>query len=405
MFNPNTSTHFTIQQDGCVTINGVSGILETIRPWGHPKGFGVDGCHRESYNGEARPMFLLHAIRYYGNPTGQPQTVHRPTAEPIDQIARSIPRDVLMAIYHIPHWPIELIQLAEVYPEAFVLLCKSNPALAALLGRLGATHTLWGPRYFGQYLGRDENDICRQIGYGSEIATYLRRFADVSLSAHGYLDMALTAWRKPGMSRLLTHLPLITLDTMVTAMNHWQIARECPSILHLTSEKQDSETDYSTTVYENVEAVQQMRRSMRKPAWPWNKIKSVDQLQKIRQETEEAAFKAGTLAHTVYPAPPVSPCAEWGWISESQELADLGRQYQNCASSHHWKCLTGDCAIYVSRRTGFDETVIVSLIRDRATNSWSIGDIVGPRNSLVDEEDAEKARLHFEIALEKGGAE
>lgn len=350
-------------------------------------------------------MFLLHALRYYGNPSGRPQTMHRPTAAPIDKIARSIPRDVLMAIYHIPHWPIELIQIAEVYPDAFVLLCKSNPALAALLGRIGATHTLWGPCYFGQYLGRDENDICRQIGYGSEIATYLRKFADVSLTAHGYMDLALTAWRKPGMSRLLTHVPLITLDVMVTALNHWQVARECPSILHLTAEKENPEMDFSTTVYENVEAIQQMRRSMRKPAWPWNKIESVEQLRRIRQETETAAFRAGKLAHTVYPAPPVSPCADWRWISDSHELAELGQMYHNCASSCHWKCLTGDCAIYHSRRTGFDETVIVSLVRDRSTNAWNIGDIVGPNNALVDEEDADKARLHFEISLEEGGRE
>ncbi len=396
---------FTENADGSVTVRGRD-FTETQRPWGHPDGFGCNGCHRESYNGEARPLFLIHALRYHGNPEGRIQTLRRATAEPIDRIAQSVPKEVLRAIYHLAHWPIELIQLAETNVEGFLLLAKSNPALLCVIARTAATHSLWGPKYWGELLiGRDENDITRQLGYGSPCAGYLRRIRDEGLCAHGYLDLALTAWQRPHMARLLVHVPRVTLDVMTTALNHWAVVSECPTLLHLASNA--THGDYSTEVCETVESIVQMRRAMRRSAWPWRKFSNIQQLRKLKNRVEQEAMKMGKLADVTYPAPPISPCSDWRWVSSLTELQSVGLDYDNCAESYHWRCISGQSAIYISRRTNFDDTVIVVLNRGSGKR-WEVSDILGPCNALVDDEEQIAVRRHFEEALEaesEGGSE
>lgn len=388
---------FTEHADGSVTVRGHD-FTEVLRPWGHPQGFGCSGCHRESYNGEQRPVFLTHALRSYGAPTGMKM---KATAEPVDRIARSVPREILEAIYHLPHWPVELIQIAECNPKAFVRLARSNPALLALLARESATHTLWGPKHFGRLLGRRENDICRQLSYPPDTAWLLRKIPDHGLLAHGYLDMTLTGWRRPGMRRLLRHVRRVTLDVSLTAMNCWQLVQGCPSLLHVAS---DTDQSYSTEVYQTVEEVTQMRGAMRRPRWPWRKINDLEHLRRIRKQTQEAAIAAGKLGEVVYPPPPVSPCSDWMWISNSVELEGVGQQMRNCASSYHWRCLMGDAALYISRRCAVEDTTIVVLSRTHSGCRWQVTDILGPQNALVDEEEEASVRRHFEEALE-GGAE
>ena len=394
---------FNTNADGSVIIRGRD-FTEVIRPWGHPDGFGCSGCHREEYNGEARPLFLIHALRFYGNPDGRPQTLHRATAEPIDRIARTVPKEVLKSIYHLAHWPIELIQLAETNVDGFIMLAKSNPALLCLIARTAATHSLWGPRYWGEHLiGRDENDITRQLGYGSPCAGYLRKIREEGLCAHGYLDLALTAWQRPGMARLLVHVPRVTLDVMTTALNHWAIVNECPTLLHVAADTTNG--DYSTEVCEAVESIVQIRRSMRRPTWPWRKFTNLQQLRKLKVRVEQDALKEGKLTDVTYPAPPISPCSDWKWISCLSELQAMGVEYNNCAESHHWRCISGQTAVYVSRRTSYDETIIVVLNRS-GSKGWEVSDILGPSNALVDDEEQITVLRHFQEALNtEGGAE
>lgn len=396
----NSSTIFTENSDGSVTIN-YEGGKEILRPWGHPEGFGCEGCHRESYNGEQRPMFLTSALRWHGTARTHP----RGSAPCIDRIALSVPKSIRQAIYHLPHWPIELIQLAECFPDYFLRLIKRNPALACVLARHAATHTLWGPRYWGHYfLYRPENDISRQLGLGSPCANFLRKIRDETLCAHGYLDLALSAWKRPQMARLLQHVRVVNLDVITTAFNAWRTVIECPSLLHVAA---SATNVYSTEVYETVEHVCQIRRTLRKPAWPWRRIRDLEQLRKIRLRAESEALAKGKLADVVYPSPPISPCSDWRWISCLSELQDMGSKYQNCAESYHWKCLSGDVALYVSRRTSWDDTVIVTLSRLRGLDRWELTDALGPHNALIDEEENKTVRRHFEEALQEareGGA-
>jgi len=121
----------------------------------------------------------------------------------------------------------------------------------------------------------------------------------------------------------------------------------------------------------------------------------------VRQEVEHSLVTRGS-AEVCYPAPPVSPCSEWHWISTSRELVEHAKRFSNCAGSHHWKCLCGECAIYESRYEIGDEAIIVVLLKEG--KRWRVSDILGPANSLVDEELAANAREYFEeqIALEGG---
>lgn len=386
---------FTKHRDGSVTVRGHD-FTEHLRPWGHPQGFGCTGSHREHYNGEQRPVFLTSAIRIHG----ASDRVTRGSAPCIDRIALSVPLEIRQSIYHLLHWPIELIQIAECEPQAFLRLVKRNPALACVIARQAAIQPLWDARYWGNHLlGRKENDITRQLSLGSNCAGFLRKIRDETLCSHGYLDLALSAWKRPGMARLLQHVRRVNLDVVTVAFNLWAIVRECPSLLHIAAANQNV---YSTEVYETVEHVSQIRRSLRKPTWPWRKIRDLEHLRKLRLRAEREALAQGKLADVVYPPPPVSPCSDWQWVSCLSELQEVGERYQNCAESYHWRCLSGDVALYVSRRTSWEDTVIVTLCQLRGSNRWEVTDVLGPNNALVDEEEAIAVRRHFEEAL-KGG--
>lgn len=344
-------------------------------------------------------MFLSSALRIHG---GRDHAT-RGSAPCIDRIALSVPREIRQAIYHLPQWPIELIQIAECNPKAFLRLAKRNPALACVIARQSAMHPLWGARYWGEHLlGRKENDIARQLGLGSSCASFLRKIRDETLCSHGYLDLALSAWKQPGMARLLSHVQAVNLDVMTVGFNCWQLVQVCPSLLHIAANNQNV---YSTEVYETVEHVSQIRKTLRKPTWPWRRVRDIEHLRKIRLRAESEALAKGKLSDIVYPPPPVSPCSEWRWVSCLSELQDVGEKYQNCAESYHWRCLSGDVAIYVSRRTSLEDTVIVTLSRLRGLGSWEVTDVLGPHNALVDEPEQSAVRRYFLEALEEGGAE
>lgn len=386
-----SSTVFTQNSDGSVAIN-YDGGQEVLRPWGHPDGFGCAGCHRESYNNEQRPMFLVSAIRIHG----ASDHATKGSAPCIDRIALSIPLEIRKAIYHLPHWPIEMIELAECFPEHFLKLIRWNPALIAVLAHHSANRTQWGAKYWGNYfLWRRPNDITRQLGLGSSCAKFLGKIKDEGLCAHGYLDLILTGWKRPGMARLLRHVPRVNLDVALTATNHWQLVRECPSLLHLAAAIPQP---YSSEVYEAVEEITQMRGALQRRRWPWRKIRDIEQLRKIRKATQEAALAAGKLGEIVYPPPPVSPCSDWKWISNSTELEEIGLAMENCAASYHWRCLTGDAALYFSRHSAVEDTTMVVIARSNRSSDWQVTDVFGYANALVDEEKEKAIRRHFEGA-------
>ncbi|NBB81133.1 MAG: hypothetical protein GVY36_17120 [Verrucomicrobia bacterium] len=189
---------------------------------------------------------------------------------------------------------------------------------------------------------------------------------------------------------------------MMVSFNCWQLVQVCPSLLHIAA---NNHNVYSTEVYETVEHVSQIRKTLRKPTWPWRRIRNLEHLRKIRLRAESEALAKGKLSDVVYPPPPVSPYSEWMWVSCLSELKDVGKKYQNCAESYHWRCLSGDVAIYVSRRTSLEDTVIVTLSRLRGLGSWEVTDVLGPHNALVDEPEQSAVRRYFLEALEEGGAE
>ena len=87
------------------------------------------------------------------------------------------------------------------------------------------------------------------------------------------------------------------------------------------------------------------------------------------------------------------------------ELQSVGRDYNNCAQTYHWRCISGQSAIYISRRTSYEDTVIVVLNRGSG-GRWEVTDILGPCNALVDDEEQIAVRRHFQEALEgEGGAQ
>ena len=208
---------------------------------------------------------------------------------PLQAITDSIPLEVKQASLHFLHWPIEHIQLAEHHPQAYVQLCEQNPALINYLASLSANHTLWNASYWGQLLGKNQKDITLEIGAGSDLAGYLAKIRDIGLCCHGYLELALSARRQPHMKRLLNHIQEINLDVILAAFQHWQIVGECPNLLHLAAEGAAMSTDVS----DSIEVISSTRQRMRKPRWPWRKIRSTSALQRLEKQTVDEAVGSG----------------------------------------------------------------------------------------------------------------
>lgn len=369
-----------INSDGSVTLKG-NGFAETWRPWGHTSGFGVDGCKVESYNGALAPLLLTQILML------------RDVGGPLRQISDSIPDNVHAAASKFLHWPVEHLQLAECHPQGYIQLADQNPALLNYMASLSASHTLWGAKKWGELLGHSQKYIGLQLSLPPGCVSYFSRIRDTSMCCHGYLEMALTAYKQIGMARLLTHVPHITLDVILLAFNHWKIVRACPSLLHIASEL----PTYSTLVCEDVAAISDMRRASRRPTWPWRKIRGLNQLRQIRNQLTEEAIQAGRGDYMLFPPPPVSPCSDWHAITNSKELYRHANLHKNCAMEQGWKLLSGKMALYESRHSSPLDTVIVVLAK--GAEGWRVEDVLGHENALVEEDTRADVTHYFTEAL------
>jgi hypothetical protein len=369
-----------INRDGSVTLKG-EGFAETWRPWGHPDGFGVEGCKIESYNQAKAPLLAVSVL------------MARSVGGPLKAISDSIPDDVHAAVSKFLHWPVEHLELAECHPQAYIQLAEQNPALLNYMASLSASHTLWGATEWGKLLGHPQKYIGLQLSLPPGCVTYLSRIRDEGLCCHGYLEMAMTAYNQVGMARLLTHVSRITLDVILLAFNHRQIVAECPSLLHVAS----TLPTFSSLVCEEVAAIADMQRAARKPTWPWRKIRSVTQLHDIRNRLTLEAVEAGRKNYTNFPPPPISPCSDWHAITNSKELLKHANLHRNCAMSQNWKMLSGKMAIYESRHSSPLDVVIVVLAK--VSGSWRVEDVIGHENALIEEETREEVEQYFMEAI------
>jgi hypothetical protein len=378
---PNQSLSPLISTDrhGAVTLRG-SDFTETWRRWGHPDGFGVSGCKRESYNNQLSPLML------------NPVLVPGKCAEEFRPIRDSIPEEFRGVVADFQHWPIEHIQLAECHPQGYLNLSEQNPALLNHLASLSAQHTLWGVKHWGALLGHTQKYIALQSGLDPKMLGYLARIKDEALLTHGYMAFAVTAWRRIGMARLLAHVRDINLDVILLALNEWDLVRDCPSLLHIAA----GQPTLEHRVFDAVCVIRAaLRRSRR--GWRWDKINSLSHLERIRGEVlaDAATFGSGCL---VYPSPPISPCSEWQAVTTEAELGEHVARHGNCAGEHAWQLTIGVLAIYETRGTAPQDTTIVVLVKDGA--GWHVQDVLGTRNSLVEPELEANVRGDFSAALE-----
>lgn len=384
-----TSDWFLTNSDNSVSVRGAD-FTETWTPWGHPKGFGCHGCDYDSANKEARPLWGLQLLRG-GN--------HLPVE--LRSIRDSIPQYILSTIQHYPHWPLELVQLGEQNQRGFLLLHKSNPTLLALLARTLAQHSLWGIHHWGGLLGKDEKRICEGLGYPRKWAALFRKIADIRLAAEGYLSMLLGGLSKPHMARLLSHVSSINLDVILLALNRFDECNLSPSLLHMAASNVEAEAythdyvrmnDYafSTEIYELVEQVRQQNNYK----WPFRKIGCKGWLHRYQGR----AILDGRGDNLEYPPPPVSPDADWAWVSCLDELREHAHQYKNCALNNHWKLLSGQMALYQSHHW-YPEKVVV--VMEKEGHEWAVTDVLGPENSLVEDATVREIKAHFEGGVEQ----
>lgn len=371
---------FEIDDHGAVTLRGAD-FTETWRPWGHPDGFGVEGCKRASYNGQLEPL-LANKVLNLGDVGG-----------PLQSITESIPEEIRKASFNFIHWPVEHLQLAECHPEGYLNLADQNPALLTYLCYLAASNTLWDAQHWGQLLGHNQKYIARQIGLDTAMVSYLARISDVGLLCHGYLELAFAAWRKMSMPRMLTHVSCINLDVILLALNEWDLVRECPSLLHIAAKGEPMDTITFHTVCVIRSALRRSRKS-----WRWDSVRNFKHLERIRDKALQQAAREGCDGALAYPSPPVSPCSEWMAITTDQELGEQADRHLNCALEHAWKMTMGKMSIFESRGTTPNDTIIV--VMERVQGKWSITDILGTQNSLVDPNIEENVRWRFEALLE-----
>jgi hypothetical protein len=377
-----TNKIFNINADGSLTLHGTD-FKETIRPWGHSEGFGVEGCKRSLHTGQQEPLLLLPALESPYRASG-----------PIRCIINTIPVSVLEVVQKYLQWQVEHLQMAERNVQGYLNLSQQNPALLNLLASYSA-NCLMGPRHYGDLLHLPQKKIARNVGLHGSWAKYLSQI-DVDICTYGYLQMALTAIRQRGMERLLSHVKDVNLDVMLLAMTYPDIASHCPSLLHLAAYGEST----STVVFDAVTQITSANQALRRPRWVWRRLHSLEQLSKIHERVSFQALKQGVGNASVYPAPPLSPCSNWEAITDSDELQEFARVHANCGLQQNWKLVSGRMAIYVSRRCSLDDTVIVVVEQNGGT--WGVSDVLGTQNSLVETSLEAAVRDEFDAAL--GGA-
>lgn len=371
----------TLKTDGTLVIRGAD-FTETFRPWGHPDGFGVEGCKRSAHTGQQEPLLLMPAI----------QDPLRSERSPISYIINTIPVSVLGVVQKYLQWQVEHLQMAERNVQGYLNLSQQNPALLNLLACYSA-NCLLGPRHYGDLLALPQKEIMRKVGLQSSWAKYLSKMY-VGICTHGYLQLALTAIRQPDMSRLLARVQRVNLDVMLVALNYPAIAQTCPSLLHLAAQGEST----STAVFDSVTQITTANQALRRPRWVWRRLHTQEQLSKIHERVSLEAAKTGVGLASLYPAPPLSPCSEWEVITDSDALREFSRVHVNCGIDQNWKLASGRMAIYVSRRTSLDDTIIVVV--EQTAEIWRVTDVLGTQNSLVDPSVTDEVRSEFNAALE-----
>jgi hypothetical protein len=193
------------------------------------------------------------------------------------------------------------------------------------------------------------------------------------------------------MARLLTHVRSINLDVILLALNEWDLVRDCPSLLHIAADQ----PTLDHAVFDSVCVIRAaLRRSRR--GWRWNKINSLAHLERVRASVlaDAATHGDGCL---VYPSPPISPCSEWQAVTTEAELGEHVARHGNCALEHAWQLTIGVLAIYETRGTAPMDTTIVVIIKNGG--EWSVQDVLGTQNALVDPATEACIRADFNAAL------
>lgn len=369
----------TTDEQGCVTING-TGFYEKWRPWGHPHGFGVEGnrLYEASPSGAARPILLNNVVAHG-------------CGGAVESIKRSIPEPVLSAVHDYAHYELELIQLAECQPAAFLRLRRSNPCLLALMGKAIAGGGLLPVKHWGGLLDKDERDILEALGYSRTWASLLRKMS-IHLAGYGYLQLALTAFRQPGC-RILRHCEHVNLARLMLVHTRSDIVVRCPSILRFAGgDPGDPFESISAEIPTLVTEICYYRAQLGKEKWPWRRINDEHHLRRIHRDLTNRLMERGQMPEVAYPAPPFEPDYEWKWIGSNVELREHAERFSNCSLNLHWQLLAGEAFLYESRQFGPDAVVAVV---EKMGDKWRLSEIHGIENAMVDPWIREQAALHF----------
>lgn len=374
-------TKFQILPDGSVEATGPD-FHEMWRPWGHPSGFGVHGCARDEPSGMLTPRLLNQVLR---EPASRIPAALRP-------LAMSIPEEVRAAVYPIVHYEVELLQLAEVETDAFLQLRRTNPALLLLVAE-GLGKDLEGrAKKWGSLLTRRQTAIMREFGYPGSWAKLLRKIQPTSMITRGLIHLALEAFSRPHMARILSHAPALSFDTVLLAHRYPEAVAQCPSLISESL----IERAYSTAVFDRVERIYELRNSMgHHPIWPYRHI-SLDTLVRACARLEQRAMEQGADILSIYPCPPVLPDDQWAVVTNSRELQEFAEAFQNCAVTMHWRLTLGIMAIYYTR-TDPDP---ICVVLERSQGTWQVSDVLGEEDALVEPERKEVVSRHFEETLE-----
>lgn len=365
-----------------VTISGVD-FKEVWHPFNDPSGFWVEGAVTNTQTGELEPVLYRHFFRL------------DEIKGPLNPIQKSIPRQVLSIAEGIPNFKVEHVALASLDVNAFQRLHRQNPMLLALLARSVSKDTLWTPADWAKAMRLPWGAIAERIGCHRSVGALAAKVKDCELTGYGYMQLFLTIVRNPRIARLLRHVSRITLDVMTTALSLDAEACLCPALLHAAAQN----NSFLPSIAESAAAIIQLRERMGlKPAWPYRHVPDAATFTYWRARIEEAAMRAGVPVYTAYPPPSLAPDSTWAAIVTSDELAEFGDRWGNCAISLHWRLLAGLTAVYHHRHFNCEALCVVV---DKEPTGWRVSHVLMPANYEPTEDIRRVVVADFEDALNR----
>lgn len=351
---------FIHHSSGVTEFHGAD-FKEIYYPWGHPKGFVVDGIQRNS-QGYLRPCCLPHILE------------RRP---PFEVIHDSIPKPILKAVSNFGDGHYGLIRLCRFHEIEAIRLIVLNPLLALALSMQEDEDTA------AEMVLKSWRDIARFCGYGGKAdARLMAKFTKDQVHHDTLSELADIEDKR--RKKLLSYLPRITYDA-------WLMVQELPlEVLSVEQLTYAAHNLKGTNHRDAIATLIMLRRALLLPLWPYPAM-PIGKLMERSIGLRREAHRRDAIPKTIFPPPPFPPVDDYIPVADSHDLIYVAVRFECCAEGYHDVMKKGHASIWWNE-SGAEPHVVLLL---RFLGVWRVEQVRGVGNMPVSEVTEEHVKKLF----------